>query len=99
RRGAGDHARGLSNAKGDRGRSGGHGQSLDALELRMSGSDAMRRSFAIACRRAGFSATNASVAAIMLSADATTNPAVHHPAGWVSTLAIGTRRAAVPLAV
>src|SRR5262249_36507374 len=29
----GDHARGLSNAEGDRGRGGGYGQSLDALEL------------------------------------------------------------------
>src|SRR5262249_43787426 len=32
--GAGDRARGLSNAEGDRGRGGRHGQSLEALELR-----------------------------------------------------------------
>jgi len=74
-------------------------QRKDAGTLRMFGSGAIELSFAIARRRSGFRATSANVAATMLSADATTNTAAQLPVAVVSTLANGTMRAAVPLAV
>jgi hypothetical protein len=65
----------------------------------MFGSGAIKLSFAIARCRIGFSATKANVAATTLSTDATTNTAVQLPVAVANTLAKGTRRAAVPLAV
>lgn len=56
-------------------------------------------SFAIARIRSGFNATRANKAAMILRADATTNTAVQLPVAVVTTLANGTKRAAVPLAV
>jgi hypothetical protein len=49
--------------------------------------------------RIGFRTTNAKMAAMILSADATMNTAVQPPVAAVSTLPNGTRSAAVPLAV
>ena len=65
----------------------------------MFGSGAVKLSFAIARCRIGLSATKANVAATTLSTDATTNTAVQLPVAVANTLAKGTRRAAVPLAV
>jgi hypothetical protein len=55
--------------------------------------------FAIARIRAGFKAIKAKAAAMILSADATTNTAVQLPVAVASTLANGTNRAATPLVV